>query len=379
MRTWCSCLFVTVVLLQGNGYGADPSPPVTAPQTEPRTEAEAAPPRAVEPPADAKPDAWLEYMEALMIIAPPDEKPESIRKELLAAFAKILNASQKVLRHPDSTPVHKAQAHTYECSVLYQGARAGLPTFADLLEKQARQLRAAEPKSELAALASVMAIKARHESDDGLEPTAMPAVEQYMKDFPGDEGAIDLLQELALTAELAGKLEPARQAYSLIQQHFPKHETGQAVPAMLRRLELVGNSIQVSGPTLDGKKYSLTDYTGKVVLVDFWASWCPPCIVEMPQVREVYTKYHAQGFEIVGIPLDEDEETLRFFVNKMEMTWPQIFHKETEKRGFDHPIAVHYGMNAIPMFFLIDRQGKVISTTVRSTNLEQKVKEALAK
>lgn len=116
---------------------------------------------------------------------------------------------------------------------------------------------------------------------------------------------------------------------------------------------------------LEGKPISLADYRGKVVLIDFWATWCNPCIAEIPNIKTVYKKYHNEGFEVVGISLDLEEAALRTFVKENELPWRQIF----DGKGRESPLKKQYGIGGIPAPFLLDREGKVISVNARGSRL----------
>lgn len=116
---------------------------------------------------------------------------------------------------------------------------------------------------------------------------------------------------------------------------------------------------------LDGKPVSLADYRGKLVLLDFWATWCGPCIAEMPNIKEVYEKYHAKGFEIIGISLDTDEAALRKFIKENQLPWRQVF----DGKRWETPLVQQYGIRGIPAQFLIDQEGRVISVKARGERL----------
>lgn len=125
---------------------------------------------------------------------------------------------------------------------------------------------------------------------------------------------------------------------------------------------------------IEGKPLSIANYKGKVVLVDFWATWCGPCVAELPNVLKAYEKYHDKGFDIVGISLDRDESALRKFIEEHKMPWAQYF----DGKGWDSDLAGRYGVNAIPMTFLLDREGKIIGKDLRGPALEEAVAGALA-
>ena len=116
-------------------------------------------------------------------------------------------------------------------------------------------------------------------------------------------------------------------------------------------------------------RFHLRTTRGKVVLLDFWAVWCGPCVGEIPDVKEVYEKYHDKGFDVIGISFDEDEAVLRKFITEKELPWRQIL----DSRGFKGVFAKQYGVHGIPAPFLIDRNGKVISVNARGSLLDELV------
>jgi thiol-disulfide isomerase/thioredoxin len=124
-----------------------------------------------------------------------------------------------------------------------------------------------------------------------------------------------------------------------------------------------------------GKPLSIASYKGKVVLVDFWATWCGPCRAELPNVIATYKKYHDQGFEIIGVSLDQDQAKLTGFTKSMNMTWPQFF----DGQGWQNKLAVKYGIESIPATYLLDGNGKIIGRDLRGDELTQAVAKALGK
>ncbi|MHC4487941.1 MAG: redoxin domain-containing protein [Planctomycetota bacterium] len=130
---------------------------------------------------------------------------------------------------------------------------------------------------------------------------------------------------------------------------------------------------------LNGKQVSLSDFKGKVVLLDFWATWCGPCVAEMPNVQRVYSRYHDDGFEVVGVSLDKTKEALTRFVEEKQVSWPQIFFDEDGSRGWNNPLGRKYGIRSIPNTYLVDREGKVSKVNVRGRALELAVAEILGR
>jgi len=151
---------------------------------------------------------------------------------------------------------------------------------------------------------------------------------------------------------------------------------GQAFQGAARRLKLVGQPMELKGTLADGKKFDWAPYKGKVVLVDFWATWCGPCIQELPNVLKAYEKYNKQGFEIIGVSLDNNVEALTRFVEKEKMPWANIY--EQGPRGWDQPLVKHYGVMSIPFTVLIGRDGNVIAMNVRGPALERELEKLLS-
>ena len=113
----------------------------------------------------------------------------------------------------------------------------------------------------------------------------------------------------------------------------------------------------------------------KPVLVEFWATWCGPCRAELPNLKQCYAKYHDRGFDVVGVSLDQDVDTLKQFLAEEQIPWTNLF--DPGAAGWDNPLAARYGIKAIPTAMLVDRQGKVLSTTARGPELERLLAQLL--
>lgn len=127
--------------------------------------------------------------------------------------------------------------------------------------------------------------------------------------------------------------------------------------------------------SIDGQDLSVSRYRGKVVLVDFWATWCQPCMQALPQVIELYQKYQAQGLEIIGISLDKDLNQLKKVIQEKEVKWLQA----ADGQGWQSQLAEKYGIQSIPATFLLDRDGRIYRKDLQGQPLENAVKKLIAK
>lgn len=127
-------------------------------------------------------------------------------------------------------------------------------------------------------------------------------------------------------------------------------------------------------PSPEGKEISLSSLRGKVVLVDFWASWCGPCRKEMPNVVKAYNKFKDKGFEIYGVSLDQDKDRWIEAIKKDGITWPQV----SDLKYWESEPAKVYGVQGIPYTVLLDREGKILGKGLRGPELEKAIENALA-
>lgn len=127
-----------------------------------------------------------------------------------------------------------------------------------------------------------------------------------------------------------------------------------------------------------GGMHKLSEYVGNgknVVLIDFWASWCPPCRKETPHLVELYKQYKNKGFEIVGISLDNDAEAWAKGVKDLGITWPQL----SDLKGWQNAGAALYGVNSIPHTVLVDKEGVIVAKNIHGEEIDAKLQEVLTK
>ena len=199
-----------------------------------------------------------------------------------------------------------------------------------------------------------------------------------------DEAAEIIFMKAQLYLEILDNPEKGSTLIKQIKADYPDTKVGKQADRILSSIEKQAAAKKNSGRPGDGGRSSPT-FRKKICLanrspsasskarwcwVDFWATWCGPCRAELPNVIEAYGKYHAQGFEIIGVSLDSDREKLDSFLKKQDgMVWAQYFDGE----GWGNKLAAKYGVESIPFTVLIGPDGKIIGKDLRGEDLGKAV------
>lgn len=195
-----------------------------------------------------------------------------------------------------------------------------------------------------------------------------------------------LLIKASLYMQIIEDLDKASAILEQVKKDFPGTRPAAEAEQVLQGMEAQREQLKIQATLIPGAKFpdfaekdlsgaplSVARFKGKVVLVDFWATWCPPCIAELPTVLAAYSKYKDKGFEIIGISLDKDLDTLKGFLAERKMTWPQYF----DGQQWQSPLAAKYGVNAIPATYLLDKDGVIVAKGLRGPALEEQLAKLL--
>ncbi|HMP03236.1 MAG TPA: TlpA disulfide reductase family protein [Gemmatales bacterium] len=288
----------------------------------------------------------------------------------------LIVAAERAYKHPDANDMMRRNARNAMLNVHLMAARTHATEMGPKFQAFVDKVVAEEPQGEFAGAALAARWNLKHGMTRTASPESSDEVRALIKKFPKNPSVVGLV-----TTE-ARKIRDDKEAVAFLKQALETIGTdsplGQRLEGMIVNRQLMGSTMEFSGPTLKGDSFDLASYRGKVVLVDFWATWCGPCIAEMPHVKKVYAKYHDQGFEIVAISLDSKRETLADYVAKNDMPWVQIIFSAQEDMGWANPLARKFGINSIPATFLVGRDGRVVARDLRGeAALEKAVADAL--
>jgi peroxiredoxin len=202
----------------------------------------------------------------------------------------------------------------------------------------------------------------------------------FLKQYPNDYFSFwYFTQQVAqLTGALSKDTAYLKEQLAYLKEVFPAKYTGsiagkELINAYEAKIKPSAIKLNETAPlftitTIDGKKISLNQLKGKYVLLDFWATWCPPCLAEMPFIKEIRKKYPTEKLVIIGVSWDHDSKKLEAFVKNQKINWPHFYDRNEE-------ISRLYGIEAIPTLILIDKEGRMIY----KSDLVQSDKDKLSK
>lgn len=324
----------TLALASGTVRAEDGKTPQTAEPSDSET------PDIYTLPPSATVEQLLDVIQAMRSFRPTSR--EEYRNHVAKAPAVLKSAAEQILEL-EKDPKSKA---------------ARLAT-AILLQDQARRLRKATPEEQASLYAKV---------------------KEYVSTSDKTADDLTLAMNVALGMEYGNARDLAAKAYAEYGEMLSKSsdpevaEQAEILIGAGRRMNLVGRPLELKGTTIKGEHFNLESLKGKVVLVDFWATWCGPCLAEYPNILKNYEAYHDKGFEVVGVSLDADREALEKYVDEKQVPWTTLHEKDAKGR---HPAATYYGIIGIPAVILVNKEGHVISLAARGEELGKLLEQEL--
>jgi thiol-disulfide isomerase/thioredoxin len=341
---------------------------------------------AAEEPKNTTADAaWTEVLKALRPPPPPPEwRTNQPTKEQIVAYERANGelagaAADKVRSFYLKYPSHPnaRNAREMEPRLLATAVELGA-TNRQLQLDELRQMRlqdpdlSAEEKFELRLdqIVRLVSVIVNTGSVALLEKAEKDALELH-RDFPKREETGDVL--LRIGDAYIGKADAkAQQVFDELVK-TGSADAKQQAERQIRTLKRLGNHLDLIFTDIRGDKIDISNYGGKVVVVDFWATWCGPCVAALPELKDLYEKWHAKGLEILGVNLDKEREKLEDFVTERNISWPQYF----DGLGWDNRFAQQFEISAIPTLWIIDKKGNLRDIKGREL-LAAKVERLLA-
>ena len=202
--------------------------------------------------------------------------------------------------------------------------------------------------------------------------------QSYLDDMLNKLPAKSASYQMALSGivvGLEGSKHPNYALYGkrLLKEYEPSHP--EVIAATKKKIELAGAFLpgavapDFTQVTPAGDSLSLSDLRGKVVLVDFWASWCGPCRKENPHVKQIYEKYKDKGFDVLGVSLDRNKKSWEGAISKDGLPW----HHISDLKGWKNAVANMYSVSSIPHTILLDQEGRIVASKLRGPQLEHEL------
>ena len=363
-------------LIAAPGRGADQDAPAASPTPPPPKATEAADAeadkawravtKATRPPA--QPEAWSQRK-------PTAEERAEYRKQMAEAAVKAADAAKdfytRFATHPKA-----AEAKKIETQMLQTASRMGSEAASNRVaageDERAKDPNLSEDERVQMRARSIQRAAMAREGEGHAAVIAEfeKGARALLKEFPKHSIPYQML--ISVAADSDG--DQARKIAEEIRDNpAAPDEARQSARGLLKKFEALGKPLVLKFTALDGREIETAKLKGKVVLIDFWATWCGPCVAEIPKVKAAYEKLHPKGFEIVGISFDQKKEALTEFIEKEQMRWPQYFDGE----GWRNKFGQEFGIESIPTMWLVDKKGILRDQNARG-ELEEKAGKLLA-
>ncbi|MDR1141592.1 MAG: TlpA family protein disulfide reductase [Planctomycetaceae bacterium] len=333
-------------------------------------------------PTDKTPKELLEYAQKMLQKnpTPPDHSQQESLNEFIRKAKFIIEITDTALSRKPEEPL-RSQLFLFKFQGLFGLAKAeNDPDTVQKLESYLDELDTLMPKSREAKKARLLDLQRQidlfvrknpnEKEFERITKIFFSLLRREPINFPNGFALnfIEWMEIAELKLKKKGLIETGLKELTAILQS----ESLPVYQEMLKQInsatKRLGQEFTLQGFSLDGKQFDIKTLRGKVVLIDFFASWCVPCIEELPRLKEIYAQYHDQGFEIVGIGGDKPEN-LKKMIEEHNISWTVVSEMLTVSKRLPS-IERQYGIKAYPTMFLIDREGKLVHSNARGQRLE---------
>ena len=328
-----------------------------------------------QPPSKRSVNEILADYKAAVLPQPDEEKFNSDKayrdqflKDYMAAQAKRQQIGRELIEsYPDDPAAIAIMPEVWVSQAAKdpEGTQAQIDRFIASAENQ-------KNISQAKYIRTVIALRGK-----GDNATKLDAINQFLIDVP------DMKNEGATLLLTYSQQLPPKDANTILKRvidQYPGTPAATRAEGLQKLAEAEGKPFELEfTDAINGQKISTKDLKGKVIVVDFWATWCGPCVGEMPHMKKLYADYKDKGVEFIGVSLDQPEaqgglKALKDFVAKNEIGWPQYY----QGKGWGSEFSSGWGINSIPHVFVIDQDGKIVTTQGRG-QLETLLPKLLAK
>ncbi len=217
--------------------------------------------------------------------------------------------------------------------------------------------------------------EARASELDDLQKQHMDTLREFVTSWPRAEPSAEAMLQIGLQEEFDGNIQESLDWYNKISSNFPDSVSARKARGATTRLKSEGQRIAFSGSMVNGKKFDLASRRGKVVLLQYWATWCEPCKDDLRLIKQAFEKYRERDFEVVSISLDNSVAELQAYLKKESLPWFHLY----EEGGLDSPLAEQLGVSMVPTMILVGADGKVIDRNISASDLDKSLSKAFRK
>jgi len=255
------------------------------------------------------------------------------------------------------------------------GALARMQALRDDLKKDATKNKSVLPYVEITSIMAEYGLELQKEGASPLEVQTkwLKQLEDFVTAYPTSTETSEALLQLGVAQELSGEEEKAKTWFKQAFERFPSTPSGRKAAGAARRLDCVGKPLELIGKDTTGRTWDLSKVRGKLMLVNYWATWCDPCKENFTVLKDLQSKYGNAGFLVVGVSLDNSAAELQSYLAANRWPWITIY----EDGGLESRLAHEMGVLTLPTMMLVDASGRIVNRNVHISQVEAEIRRLL--